>query len=233
VARAIWRELQHGERVYLDGRAAIGADFPKRFPSVTALCRDAGLDPVAAPIPVRPAAHYHMGGVKVDARGRCSIAGLWACGEVAATGLHGANRLASNSLLEALAFATWIAGDIGAHTVPRGRVQPVMLPNAAPAPAPLAAIRARMGQSLGVIREAGAMAAAIVEFDALAANDAALVGLVIAAAAWRRTESRGGHFRGDDPLPLAAWARSSEITLAAARKLAAELAGAVPRARRR
>jgi aspartate oxidase len=79
---------------------------------VTALCRAAGLDPVRDPIPVRPAAHYHMGGIKVDDHGRSSVEGLWACGEVASTGLHGANRLASNSLLEALAYAAWVAEDI-------------------------------------------------------------------------------------------------------------------------
>ena len=91
---------------------------------MTALCRAAGLDPVREPIPVRPAAHYHMGGIKVDDQGRSSVEGLWACGEVASTGLHGANRLASNSLLEALAYAAWIAEDIKGSQLGRSTGQP-------------------------------------------------------------------------------------------------------------
>jgi L-aspartate oxidase len=229
VARAIWRELQRGERVYLDGRAI--ADFAARFPSVTAMCRDAGLDPVTMPIPVRPAAHYHMGGVKVDARGRSSIAGLWACGEVAATGLHGANRLASNSLVEALAFAKWIATDIAARETRRAATGPVVLPHTRAATG--ISIRARMAQSLGVIRDAAGMAEAMTAFDALGDNDAALVGLLIAAAAWSRRESRGGHFRGDYPVPRPELARPSEITLHQAQALATELSGTRPKARRR
>ena len=232
VARAIWRELQRGERVYLDGRASIGADFPRRFPSVTRLCRDAGLDPMTTPIPVRPAAHYHMGGIKVDARGRASIANLWACGEVAATGLHGANRLASNSLVEALAFAKWIAADIAARDTPRGIARPVVLPSPLAATASRAAIRARMAAALGVIRDAAGMEAAIAEFAGQPDDDSALVGLLIAAAAWRRTESRGGHFRADHPINKPDWARSSEITLAEAHSIAADLAGATRKARR-
>ena len=112
VARAVERCVLAGEAVFLDARHAIGAAFATRFPSVAALCEAAGIDPVKQPIPVRPAAHYHMGGVKIDLRGRSSVSGLWACGEVSASGLHGANRLASNSLLEALTYARWIAEDI-------------------------------------------------------------------------------------------------------------------------
>ena len=101
VSRAVWRRMGEGHRVFLDARAALGARFAARFPAVYAACREAGIDPAVQPIPVRPAAHYHMGGIAVDAAGRSSVAGLWACGEAASTGLHGANRLASNSLLEA------------------------------------------------------------------------------------------------------------------------------------
>ena len=89
-----------------------GLNFARRFPAITALCRNAGVDPVTQPIPVRPAAHYHMGGVLVDQAGRTSVDGLWACGEAACTGLHGANRLASNSLLEAAVCGGWVAQDI-------------------------------------------------------------------------------------------------------------------------
>jgi L-aspartate oxidase len=110
VTRAIWKQLQQGRRVFLDGRMI--ADFAARFPSVYALCAKAGIDPQREPIPVRPIAHYHMGGAAVDFEGRTTVEGLWACGEVAATGLHGANRLASNSLLEAAVFGQRIAASI-------------------------------------------------------------------------------------------------------------------------
>ena len=112
VARAIWTELRLGRQVWLDARRAVGERFPERFPTVFALCRRHGLDPRVEPMPVVPAAHYHMGGVAVDASGRTSLPGLWACGEVAATGAHGANRLASNSLLEALVFGARVAEDV-------------------------------------------------------------------------------------------------------------------------
>jgi L-aspartate oxidase len=101
VARAVWRHMAAGHRIFLDATNVRGLDLAWRFPAVTALCREAGIDPVTQTIPVRPAAHYHMGGIAVDVAGRTSIDGLWACGEAASTGLHGANRLASNSLLEA------------------------------------------------------------------------------------------------------------------------------------
>ena len=93
---------------FLDARG-IRLDLRSRFPGVTQRCRAAGIDPVRQPIPIRPAAHYHMGGIKVDVAGRTTVEGLWAVGEAAATGLHGANRLASNSLLEALVCAGFVA----------------------------------------------------------------------------------------------------------------------------
>jgi L-aspartate oxidase len=93
VARAVWRQPAAGRRVFLDARQCLGPRFAERFPAIAALCREAGIDSAVAPIPVRPAAHYHMGGVAVDADGRSSVDGLWACGEVACTGLHGANGL--------------------------------------------------------------------------------------------------------------------------------------------
>jgi L-aspartate oxidase len=121
VARAIHRRLAAGDSVFLDARGAIGDRFPERFPTVFAAAREAGLDPRSEPLPVVPAAHYHMGGVVTDERGRTSLPGLWACGETAATGVHGANRLASNSLLEALVFGARVAGDLARRlaAVPR------------------------------------------------------------------------------------------------------------------
>ena len=226
VARAIWRELEVGRRVYLDGRAI--TSFATRFPSVTALCRALGLDPATAPIPVRPAAHYHMGGIKVDRRGRSSIEGLWACGEVAATGLHGANRLASNSLLEALVFAKWIALDIGQLSA-RKPTGPVMLPDPVAPRSQSGTIRTQMEQNLGVVRDARGIASALA---ACAADEAATVGLLVAAAAWHRRESRGGHFRSDYPAAKPEFASPRDITLGQARALALELGADAPMARR-
>jgi L-aspartate oxidase len=109
VARAIWRQLALGHQCFLDARTSLRDDFARRFPSIAARCLAAGVDPARQPIPVRPAAHYHMGGISVDTEGRSTVPGLWACGEAAATGLHGANRLASNSLLEAVVGAGLVA----------------------------------------------------------------------------------------------------------------------------
>ena len=117
VARAVFRENMEGREALLDCREAIGADFKKHFPSVFKKCQSAGIDPVTEPIPVAPAAHFHMGGILTDAFGRTTLNGLSACGEVASTGAHGANRLASNSLLEAVVFAARVADDLSRCTV--------------------------------------------------------------------------------------------------------------------
>ena len=123
VARGVFAEIAAGRGAYLDARAAIGRDFPEHFPTVYAACMEGGIDPVSQPIPIAPAEHYHMGGVWTDAHGRTSLGGLWAAGEVASTGVHGANRLASNSLLEAVVFAARIADDLAAiaESQPRQR----------------------------------------------------------------------------------------------------------------
>jgi L-aspartate oxidase len=235
VARAIAREIAAGRSVFLDSRAALGARFGQRFPSVAESCRAAGLDPATQPIPVRPAAHYHMGGVAVDERGRTSIPGLWACGEVSATGLHGANRLASNSLLEAVAFARWIAEDIlgmSAIRAPRIAIaQSTKLQVPRPVRETVAELRRLMTDTVGVVRDASGLARAIARLSEIAFGedplaDQALVGLLIAASAWTRMESRGGHFRSDFPLAIAAKAQSSNIDLAAARTLVREISGA-------
>ncbi len=112
VARAIFEQLQRGRTVGLDARDAIGDTFPDLFPTVYGFCAAAGIDPRTERIPIAPAAHYHMGGIAVDEWGRTSLPGLWACGEVSATGMHGANRLASNSLLEALVYGARVASSI-------------------------------------------------------------------------------------------------------------------------
>ena len=206
ISRRIHAALSAGEGVYLDGREAIGEAFPRRYAAVHAACRAAGIDPAAERIPIRPAAHYHMGGIAVDDRGRTSVPGLWACGEVACTGLHGANRLASNSLLEGLVFARWIAEDIASPDIrqaglPSDDATPVVPSAVRVAPW----IRALMSRSVGVVRDADGLARAmnalrVVAFDPddLQA-DHALAALFVATAAQRRCESRGGHLRRDFP----------------------------------
>src|SRR5215470_7657728 len=118
VARGVFAEIAAGRGAFLDAREALGARFAEKFPTVYASCIAAGIDPATQPIPIAPAEHYHMGGIAVDERGRTSIDGLWAGGEVSCTGAHGANRLASNSLLEAVVFAARIAEDIDGRPFP-------------------------------------------------------------------------------------------------------------------
>lgn len=229
VARAIWRRLAAGSRVFLDAREAVGEEFPERFPTVFNLCREKGLDPRAEPIPVAPAAHYHMGGIAVDERGRASLPGLWACGEVAATGAHGANRLASNSLLEALVFGARVAEDLRAG-LPSDRS-----PRGAWTTAPGSglsvpgddslrlAVRRVMWEKVGLVRDEAGLTRAVEELDGLAeshpraageAGNLLSIGRLVAAAALARRESRGGHFRSDFPQPDPAWKRRLSLTAA-------------------
>ncbi len=229
VARAVASEIAAGRQPYLDCRAAIGARFPELFPTVYAHCRAAGIDPVREPIPVAPAEHYHMGGIATDTRGRTSVAGLWAVGEVASTGLHGANRLASNSLLEAVVFAARVADDI-AGMVRDGRVleaaalHPVrtsMPMSSREREAILDALRDIMNAEVGVVRHRHGLARALIRLAELAdeANaDAQLANMLltarfVTAAALLRAESRGGHYRSDFPEADPAQARRSFMTL--------------------
>ena len=208
VARAVWRHRARGHRVFLDARTHPGRDFAGRYPVISAFCKMAGIDPAVDPIPVRPAVHYHMGGIAVDIEGRSTVNGLWACGEVARTGLHGANRLASNSLMEAIVCAEWVAGSVGNARRGPLKARPGVTPLPGPDPS---SIRSMMSQGLGVLRDHNAIGRLICSLAPIAnghgaASDPALVGLMIAVAAYRREESRGGHFRSDfpDTLPTAA-----------------------------
>src|SRR5262249_6794129 len=205
--------------------------FPDRFPTVYASCVKAGIDPVHEPIPVAPAAHYHMGGVVTDARGRTSLAGLWAAGEVAATGVHGANRLASNSLLEALVFAARVAEDIsGLASLPGIRPDRALERNEATPRMDLAAerrLRELMTREVGVARDQEGLARAldaIVQIErsakAPALRNMATAALLVTTAAWRRHESRGAHFRLDHPAPDPTQAHRTRFTLADARTIA-------------
>jgi L-aspartate oxidase len=163
----------------------------------------AGIDPRQAPIPVAPAAHYHMGGVVTDVWGRTTLDGLWAVGECASTGAHGANRLASNSLLEAVVFAHRIADRLrGAGGAAAGAVDIPELPPPLPEPA-RAELRALMQAHAGVVREAAGLKLALDRVDSLCDAHGLAHPLVAArlilTAALAREESRGAHFRSDFP----------------------------------
>jgi len=212
VARAVEAERAAGRGAFLDARTAIGPDFPARFPTVFAACEKAGIDPRTALMPVAPAAHYHMGGVMVEADGRSTVEGLSAVGEVASTGVHGANRLASNSLLEALVFGKAIADRLreGALADAPRAAPPEDRLALAPRPAdPALMMRLRRAMSAGaaLIRSARSLEG-VVETIAEIHQDARLTsGLksallsaaLIAQGAYAREESRGGHFRSDFP----------------------------------
>ena len=232
VARGVFAEIAAGRGAFLDARTAIGAEFPNRFPTVYASCIRAGIDPLRMPIPVAPAAHYHMGGVRTDARGRTSLAGLWAAGEVASTGVHGANRLASNSLLEAVVFAARVAEDISG--VPSQSLVPLRMFAGTSAGLGAAShsvrdLRRIMSQHVGVIRNDDGLAIALegiscIEREAESASlrNMATAALLVAAAAFARPESRGAHERSDYPRPDPALARRTSLTLAEARVIAAK-----------
>jgi L-aspartate oxidase len=211
VAKAIHRvQLATGaEHVYLDARHL--PDVAARFPTITARCRLAGIDPVTDLIPVSPAAHYASGGVRTDLRGRTSVPSLYACGEVACTGVHGANRLASNSLLEGLVFARRIAADIAAGLPPQS--DPV--PGGREGWVVLAKVRAPLQQAMtrgaGVLRSAGSLATTAAELAGLGegrgrpgtetweASNLLTVARALVAVAGRREETRGCHWREDFP----------------------------------
>jgi L-aspartate oxidase len=227
VARAIHREIAHGHRVFLDCREAVGDAFAAHFPTVYGACRSAGIDPAREPIPVAPAAHYHMGGIASDARGRTSLEGLWAVGECAATGLHGANRLASNSLLEALVFGARAAEDVAANVAPvAGRGLPPVPARFAAAPPPQA-LRDAMTRFVGLERDAVGLKralGAIAAVERASGGEPALLNMVasaklVAAAALARRESRGGHFRTDHP-QTDDHAQRTFLTLAEAERIA-------------
>lgn len=235
VARGVFAEIAAGRGAFLDATKALGARFAEEFPTVHASCIAAGLDPATQPIPVAPAAHYHMGGIAVDERGRSSIDGLWAGGEVSSTGAHGANRLASNSLLEAVVFAARIAEDIAGRAIPSPARLPEALvtpPNAALDPTAEKRLRTMMSSHVGVIRDGDGLAEAVRSLAALergatsiALRNMATTALLVAASALTRRESRGAHFRSDHAAENPALAQRTMTTLAAAREVAGRLAG--------
>ncbi|WP_374515257.1 FAD-binding protein, partial [Brevundimonas sp.] len=207
VARAVHAARSDGRGAFLDARAAVGAEFPEAFPAVFAACMRAGLDPREEPIPVAAAAHYHMGGIAADLDGRTTLPGLFAVGECAAAGVHGANRLASNSLLEAAAFGRRTGRAAAAATVGGGRILPARPPAPDLEPRPLARLRLAMSELAGVIRTGPGLTNLIATLDQLDAGRApalpSVAARLIAEAALARRESRGGHYRADHPKPAA------------------------------
>jgi L-aspartate oxidase len=202
VARAVHRQIKRGEGAFLDARAAVGEAFPDRFPAVFAACMSAGIDPRSTPIPVAPAAHYHMGGVATDLDGFTGLPGLWAVGECACTGVHGANRLASNSLLDGLVFGRRAAQRL--QTAAPRQLSPLQAspPLALPGPA-FQRLRQVMALEAGVERDGAGLLRLLGLIDALEQRYGCAPALIaarfVAAGALSRTESRGGHFRSDFP----------------------------------
>jgi L-aspartate oxidase len=211
VARAIFEQLQRGRVVGLDASVAIGDTFPTQFPTVFAFCRDAGIDPRSQRIPVAPAEHYHMGGIAVDEWGVSSIPGLYACGETSATGVHGANRLASNSLLEALVYGARVAERIREKSdpAPTNVDTPVALPRDPRLHTQaIRDLRNVMYANVGLVRNELGLREALARIGNLertfpnATNELRnllVVGRLITQAALDRRESRGSHYRSDFP----------------------------------
>jgi L-aspartate oxidase len=212
VARAVAAADSAGG-AWLDARSV--SDFPNRFPGITAMLARHGLDPTTDLLPVAPALHYAMGGIQTDLEGRASMRGLWAVGEVASTGVHGANRLASNSLLEGLVFADRAGRSVTAAI--RTAVPPAVLPDVPEqrdtgADAACDGIRREMRDimtaDVGVQRTEASLLHAEQELERLSAStppdawrtgNQLLVARLITQAARKRRESRGGHRRADYP----------------------------------
>ncbi len=238
VARAVHEEVAAGRGAFLDCRSI---DLEEAFPTAYEFCVEAGIDPSKQPIPIAPAAHYHMGGVLTDARGRTTLSGLWACGEVACTGVHGANRLASNSLLEAVVFGARVAQDIAggeqnwrAIGEASGVPETVNLAVADPAHASRLVkwLRDTMAAQVGVERSEASLRAALWSLQEIKAGAVApplknmvTAALLVTAGAFARKESRGAQLRLDYPETAATKPRHTYLTLDRAREIVADVTG--------
>jgi L-aspartate oxidase len=229
VAKAIMRRMREtgAEHVWLDGRDFGAAKWERRFPTILATCREHGIDPVTELVPVAPACHYASGGVATDLHGQSSVPGLYACGEVACSGVHGANRLASNSLLEGLVFSRRIASRLG-EGLP-ARQEPVA--DDRPAGLVPGSVRAElqrvMTERAGVLRSHaglvdGAAALAglagrttdVADVAAWETTNLLTISAALVDAATAREETRGSHWREDFPdRDDEHWARHVDVTL--------------------
>ena len=230
VSRAIFAQMQKGQKVYLDCRHI----DVSHFPALISACARANIDPQRDLIPVIPAAHYHMGGISTALNGRTSLDGLWAAGEAASTGLHGANRLASNSLMEAVVMGGRAALDIARFAAPDiARFVTHANPPRIGALPKLPAIsdmenerdvlRETMSDFVGVVRDEKGLERALRIISTIAASaegrdartaDMALVAKLITQSALNRLESRGAHYRSDYPDTVARLQKRSFTTLA-------------------
>jgi L-aspartate oxidase len=229
VAKAIMRRMREtgAEHVWLDARAFGDEKWERRFPTILATCRSHGVDPVTELIPVAPACHYASGGVATDLHGRSSVPGLFACGEVACSGVHGANRLASNSLLEGLVFsrriAEQLAADLPARQEPDRDDRPAGLVDGGVRPA----LQHAMTERAGVLRSHDGLAAGArtlahlatrstddADVSAWETTNLLTVSTALVAAAAAREETRGSHWREDFPdRDDEHWARHIDVTL--------------------
>lgn len=228
VTRAILAEMKAtgATNVFLDVTHMTGAELQRRFPTIAQTCADQGLDIARDWIPVAPAAHYLMGGVRTNVYGETAVEGLYACGEVACVGVHGANRLASNSLLDGLVFGGRIAERLLARTEkadagPEFRCSTLRDAAGTDYAGLRVALQKRMDAHLGPIREPAGLEEALRFFEdheylqqctatdtgAMEVHNLFLVGSLVTEAALARRESRGGHYRTDYPAPRESWRR--------------------------
>ncbi len=216
VARAIFAEIKAGRQPYLDCREAIGSHFDEEFPTVFQSCMSANIDPRTQLIPVSPAVHYHMGGLATDSYGQTNLDGLFAVGECSATGVHGANRLASNSLLEAVVFGGRAAEHINAMMITPKKAATIRnQPWLSMTKEISLGLRQAMTLKCGVRRNAKDLNELINYIDGLidivGRANPLITSRIIASAALAREESRGGHFRDDFP-KMSKRASSSYLT---------------------
>ncbi|TAJ98370.1 MAG: FAD-binding protein, partial [Candidatus Manganitrophaceae bacterium] len=221
VTRAIWDEMKHGklQNVFLDVTHLKPGFLKERFPMIYATCLQYGVDITQDQIPVAPSAHYLMGGIKTGLFGETSLPGLWAVGEAACTGVHGANRLASNSLLEGLVFGMRVGQAVGRSSLSPAEGEKVGLPRLSrPAPAERyllvqKELREKMWNNVGIIRSETSLSEAIARWTswswvlkkpglsrlALETRNMLLASAAMMEAALRRKESIGAHYREDFP----------------------------------